>query len=195
MGGICLRNDKNALSDYLRSLYKVEPLTLEEEESLARRIQAGDDMALEKLIKHNLRFVVSIIKNTPAWHHGSMPMEDLLAMGNEALLKAGRRWIPKNNSRFATYAVNFILKDVRRGIDNYGNLIRIPVNVAEEIRRMKYTERVLTQRLGREPKSSELADELEIHEKRVNKLKALLLREPVSLDTYNQEKFQEENDE
>jgi RNA polymerase primary sigma factor len=195
MGDICLRNDKNALSDYLRSLYKVEPLTLEEEESLARRIQAGDDMALEKLIKHNLRFVVSIIKNTPAWHHGSMPMEDLLAMGNEALLKAGRRWIPKNNSRFATYAVNFILKDVRRGIDNYGNLIRIPVNVAEEIRRMKYTERVLTQKLGREPKSSELADELEIHEKRVNKLKALLLREPVSLDTYNQEKFQEENDE
>jgi RNA polymerase primary sigma factor len=195
MGDTCLRNDKNALSDYLRSLYKVEPLTLEEEESLARRIQAGDDMALEKLIKHNLRFVVSIIKNTPAWHHGSMPMEDLLAMGNEALLKAGRRWIPKNNSRFATYAVNFILKDVRRGIDNYGNLIRIPVNVAEEIRKMKYTERVLTQKLGREPKSSELADELEIHEKRVNKLKALLLREPVSLDTYNQEKFQEENDE
>jgi RNA polymerase primary sigma factor len=195
MGDTCLRNDKNALSDYLRSLYKVEPLTLEEEESLARRIQAGDDVALEKLIKHNLRFVVSIIKNTPAWHHGSMPMEDLLAMGNEALLKAGRRWIPKNNSRFATYAVNFILKDVRRGIDNYGNLIRIPVNVAEEIRRMKYTERVLTQKLGREPKSSELADELEIHEKRVNKLKALLLREPVSLDTYNQEKFQEENDE
>jgi RNA polymerase primary sigma factor len=194
MGVTYVRNDKNALSDYLRSLYNVEPLTLEEEESLARRIQAGDEMALEKLITHNLRFVVSVIKNTPAWHHGSMPMEDLLAMGNEALLKAGRRWVPKNNSRFATYAVNFILKDVRRGIDNYGNLIRIPVNVAEEIRRMKYTERVLTQKLGREPRSSELADELEIHEKRVTKLKALLLREPVSLDTYNQEKFQEESD-
>jgi RNA polymerase primary sigma factor len=194
MGVTYVRNDKNALSDYLRSLYNVEPLTLEEEESLARRIQAGDEMALEKLITHNLRFVVSVIKNTPAWHHGTMPMEDLLAMGNEALLKAGRRWVPKNNSRFATYAINFILKDVRRGIDNYGNLIRIPVNVAEEIRRMKYTERVLTQKLGREPRSSELADELEIHEKRVTKLKALLLREPVSLDTYNQEKFQEESD-
>jgi RNA polymerase primary sigma factor len=190
-----LRNDKNALSDYLRSLYNVEPLELAEEEELSRKIQAGDEVALEKLIKHNLRFVVSVIKNTPAWHHGSMPMEDLLAMGNEALLKAGRRWVPKNNSRFATYAINFILKDVRRGIDNYGNLIRIPVNVAEEIRRMKYTERVLTQRLGREPRSSELADELEIHERRVTKLKALLLREPVSLDTYNQEKFQEESDE
>ena len=189
-----MRNDKNALSDYLRSLYNVEPLTLAEEEALARKIQAGDEEALEKLITHTLRFVVSVIKNTPAWHHGTMPMDDLLAMGNEALLKAGRRWVPKNNSRFATYAINFILKDVRRGIDNYGNLIRIPVNVAEEIRKMKYTERVLSQKLGREPRSSELADELEIHEKRVTKLKALLLREPVSLDTYNQEKFQEESD-
>lgn len=190
-----MRNDKNALSDYLRSLYDIEPLTLEEEEALSAKIQSGDDMALEKLITHNLRFVVSVIKNTPAWHHGSMPMEDLLAMGNEALLKAGRRWVPKNNSRFATYAINFILKDVRRGIDNFGNLIRIPVNVSEEIRRMKYTERVLAQKLGREPRSSELADALEIHEKRVTKLKALMLREPVSLDAFNQEKFHEENEE
>jgi RNA polymerase nonessential primary-like sigma factor len=87
------------------------------------------------------------------------------------------------------------MKDVRRGIDNYGNIIRVPVNVAEEIRRMKYTERTLTQKLGREPKVSELADALEVHEKHINKLRALLLREPVSLDTYNQEKFQEEGEE
>lgn len=189
-----MRNDKNALSDYLRSLYNVKPLPLDEEEALSARIQDGDEMALEKLIKHNLRFVVSVIKETPAWHHGSVPMEDLLAMGNEALLKAGRRWIPKNKARFATYAKNFILKDVRRGIDNYGNMIRIPVNVAEEIRRMKYTERILTQKLGREPRTFELADALEIHESRINKLRAYLIREPISLDAYNQEKFQEDND-
>ena len=72
-----MRNDKNALSDYLRSLYNVHPLPLEEEEELSRRIQAGDDLALEKLIKHNLRFVVSVIKDTPAWHHGSVPIESL----------------------------------------------------------------------------------------------------------------------
>lgn len=190
-----MRTDKNALSDYLRSLYDIKPLPLEEEEALSRRIQAGDESALEKLITHNLRFVVSVIKDTPAWHHGSVPMEDLLAMGNEALLKAGRRWVPKNNARFATYAKNFILKDVRRGIDNYGNIIRIPVNVAEEIRRMKYTERILTQKLGREPKTSELADALQVHESRINKLRGYLLREPVSLDAYNQEKFQEDSEE
>lgn len=190
-----MRNDKNALSDYLRSLYNIEPLSLEEEQELAKRIQKGDELALEKLITHNLRFVVNVIKDTPAWHHGSIPMEDLLAMGNESLLKAGRRWIPKNNARFATYAKYFLLKDVRRDIDNYGNMIRIPVWVAETIRKMKYTERTLTQKLGREPKTKELADALEMHENKLNKLKALLLREPVSLDTYNQEKFQEEHDE
>lgn len=190
-----MRNDKNALSDYIRSLYNVKPLPLAEEEALSARIQAGDESALEKLITHNLRFVISVIKETPEWHHGSVPMEDLLAMGNEALLKAGRRWIPKNNARFATYAKNFILKDVRRGIDNYGNMIRIPVNVAEEIRRMKYNERILTQRLGREPKIAELADALQVHESRISKLRGFLLREPVSLDAYNQEKFQEDSDE
>ena len=190
-----MRNDKNALSDYLRSLYDIEPLTLEEEEELSRRIQKGDDLALEKLITHNLRFVVSVIKETPAWHHGSIPMEDLLAMGNESLLKAGKRWVPKNGARFATFAKYFLYRDVRRDIDNYGNMIRIPVGVSESIRKMKYTERTLTQKLGREPRIKELADELEMHEKQVNKLKNLLLREPVSLDTYNQEKFQEESDE
>ena len=190
-----MRADKNALSDYLRSLYNIEPLTLDEEESLSRRIQSGDDLALEKLITHNLRFVVSVIKDTPAWHHSSVPFDDLLAMGNEALLKAGRRWVPKNGARFATYAKNFILKDVRRGIDNYGYMIRVPVNVAEEIRKMKYTERILTQKLGREPRTSELADAMQVHESRINKLRAYLLREPVSLDAYNQEKFQEDSDE
>ena len=190
-----MRNDKNALSDFLRSLYAIPMLTKEEEESLSRRIQAGDDSALDKLIKHNLRFVVSIIKDTAEWHHGSVPMEDLLAMGNEALLKAGKRWVPKNNARFVTYAKNFILKDVRRGIDNYGNIIRIPVNVAEEIRLMKYNERILTQRLGREPKTKELADAMEIHESRITRLRGYILREPVSLDAYNQEKFQEDSDE
>lgn len=190
-----MRNDKNALSDYVRGLYDIEPLPLAEEERLSALIQQGDDLALEKLVKHNLRFVVSVVKDTPAWHHGSVPLEDLLAMGNEALLKAGRRWVPKNNARFATYAKNFILKDVRRGIDNYGNMIRLPVNVAEEIRKMKYVERVLTQRLGREPKTSELADELEVHESKIGKLKSYLIREPISLDAYNQEKFQEDIEE
>ena len=93
------------------------------------------------------------------------------------------------------YSKNFILKDVRRGIDNLGNMIRIPVNLSEEIRRMKYTERVLSQKLGREPKLNELADALEMHEKHITKLRSLLIREPISLDAYNQEKFQEDSDE
>ena len=86
-----MQSERNALSDYLRSLYNIKILEREEEEELSRKIQAGDAMALDKLITHNLRFVVSVIKDTPAWHHGTVPIEDLLAMGNEALLKAGKR--------------------------------------------------------------------------------------------------------
>ena len=186
--------DRNALSDYLRSLYGIKTLSKEEEEALSVRIQQGDDLALEKLVTHNLRFVVSVIKNTPAWSHSPVDMEDLLGFGNESLLLAASRWTPKNNARFATYAKNFIIRGVNRGVANTANIIRLPVNVTEEIRRMKYTERMLTQELGRTPTAKELAGVLGIQAKRINQLRALLIKEPVSLDAYNSEHLKDEQD-
>ena len=173
----------------------MQPLPLEEEEKLAKMIAAGDHAALEKLVRHNLRFVVSVVKETPAWHHGSVPFEDLLAMGNEALLRAARKWVPKNNARFATYAKPFIIKGVRRALDNEWSMIRVPVNIAEEIRRMKYTERALSQELGREASDLEVADRMQVHTSRVTELRTVISREPTSLETFNQEKFQEESEE
>lgn len=187
-----MANDKNSLSDYLRGLYAVKVLPLEEEERLAKMIQAGDAAALDKLVRHNLRFVVSVVKDTPAWHHGSVPFEDLISMGNEALVRAARKWVPKNGARFATYAKPFIMKGVRRAMDNEESLIRIPVNVAEEVRKMQYTERVMTQELRRKPTPAELSDRMRVHESRVSELQNLTAREPVSLEMYNQEKFQED---
>ena len=86
-------------------------------------VQAGDGRALEKLVRHNLRFVVSVVKETPEWHHGNVPFEDLLAIGNEALLKAARKWVPRNGARFATYARPFIVRGVRRALDNEWSMI------------------------------------------------------------------------
>lgn len=186
---------KSSVSSYLGSLHSAQPLPLEEEERLAGMIQAGDSRALEKLVRHNLRFVVSVVKDTPAWHHGSVPFEDLLAIGNEALFKAARKWVPKNGARFATYAKPFIIKGVRRSLDNEWSIIRVPVNVAEEIRRMKYTERIMMQELGREPTDNELTDRLKIHTSRLVDLRSLSQREPASLESFNQEKFQEESEE
>ena len=182
------------LTDYLQSLYGVNILPTEEEHKLASRIASGDQKALDKLIKHNLRFVVYVIRKMTAWKYGKMPLEDLLAMGNEQLTIAAKRWTPTNNARFATYARSFIEKGVRRELDNTANLIRLPVNIMEAVKKMNYNERALSQVLGRKPKISEVATMMGVDEERVRLLQSYLTREPISLEHLNEERFLEEQD-
>ena len=182
------------LTDYLQSLYGIPVLGSEDEYKLADRIAKGDMLALESLIKHNLRFVVYIVRKLTAWNHSSVPQEDLIGMGNEGLFKAAKQWVPTNNAKFATYAKGFILRGIERGQDNYENLIRIPIKVREEIRKMTYTERALTQTLGRVPTINELAIILDKTPKRVNQLKFYLLQEPQSVETINTDKMEEHED-
>lgn len=187
-----MRNRKNALTDYMQSLYKIPTLSVEEEAQLADLIAQGDELALEKLVTHNLRFVVSIIKKMPNWSHSNMPMEDLLSFGNEALLNAAQSWKPMGKIRFASYAKKFIHFDVQRGVANTKNLIRLPVNITEEIRRIKYTERVLTQDLQREPSDKELADKLGVATSRIAYINSIISKEPVSLEIFNSEHLEQE---
>ena len=180
-----MKANRSALSDYLKSLYNIEPLTSEEEAELSEKIHSGDPVALEKLITHNLRFVVSTIKSMPSWQHTNLPMEDLLCHGNEAMFDAAKKWKPKNNARFVTYAKKFIIRGVNRAVANTSNLIRLPVNWVEEIKRMKYIERVMIQKLGRNPSTKELADRMGVPSKHINNIKTMLLKEPISLDAIN----------
>lgn len=180
------------LTDYLQSLYGIPVLTSEEEYVLASKIEQGDEAALEELVKHNLRFVVYTVRKLAAWHHSKTPQEDLIGMANEGLLKAARQWRPTNNAKFATYAKGFILRAVERGLDNTDNLVRIPIKVREEIRKMTYTERALTQTLGRPPSMHELANILNKPIQRIGQLKFYLLQEPTSLDALNLDKLEEE---
>ena len=189
------QHPNDILTDYLQSLYGVDILPTEEEHQLAYRIAEGDQKALDKLIKHNLRFVVYIVRKMTAWKYSRMPLEDLLAMGNEQLTIAARRWTPTNNARFATYARSFIEKGVRRELDNTANLIRLPVNIMEAVKKMNYNERALSQVLGRKPKISEVATMMGVDEDRVRMLQSYLSREPVSLEHLNEERFLEEQDE
>jgi hypothetical protein len=184
------RND--FLTDYLQSLYGIPVLDSAVEYQLAERIAKGDQDALESLVKHNLRFVVYTVRKLTAWNHSRVPQEDLIGMGNEGLLKAARQWSPTNNAKFATYAKGFILRGVERGLDNTENLVRIPIKVREEIRKMTYTERALTQTLGRVPTIHELATLLNKTPKRLNQLKFYLIQEPTSLDALNIDKLEEE---
>ena len=182
-----MKNKRNSLSDYMRSLYGIPTLSIEEERTLAKLIATGDELALEKLVTHNLRFVVKTIKNTPTWHHSGVDMEDLMGFGNEALLLAAKKWKPQEDIRFISYARKVILTEVNRGVANTKNLIRLPVNVTEEIRRTKYTERLLTQKLGREPSTQELAQKLGTTSLRIAQLNGILNKEPISLENFNTE--------
>jgi RNA polymerase primary sigma factor len=187
--------ENDLLSGYLQSLYGIEPLTTEEEHILASRIAEGDDVALDKLITHNLRFVVYVVRKMTAWQHGKVPVEDMIAMGNEALLVAAMRWKPTNNAKFATFAKSFIKKGVRRDLDNTANLIRLPINIMEQIKKLNYNTRVLTQLYGKKPTTIKLAEVMEMPESKIHQLQGYISREPVSLDNINQEKFMEEKEE
>ena len=182
------------LTDYLSYIYRYDVLTMEDEYKLADRIAQGDELALDKLVEHNLSFVVYTVRKMTAWNHSRVPQEDLIGMGNEALLKSARQWKPKNGARFITYAKPFILRGVERGLDNTENLVRVPIKVREEIRKMMYTERALTQTLGREPTVQELSVILNKPAKRIGQLKFFMLQEPTSIETLNLDKLEDEQD-
>ena len=187
-------NDNDSLSSYLQSLYGIEPLTPAQEHELAEKIQKGDDDALNKLITHNLRFVVYLARQTSYWERSKVSPEDIIAIGNQALFTCAKKWKPKNNSKFATYAKPFIERGVRRELDNTSNLIRLPVNILQNIKRMTYTERKLSQVLGREPKNIELAKMLDLPVQKIVELKNYMLREPVSIDQLNNERIIDEQE-
>lgn len=172
----------------------IPQLTLEEEHELAEKIQGGDDDALEKLVKHNMRFVVYLVSKTSAWHHSKVTQEDILAIGNEALFMAGRSWIPTNNARFATYARPFIERGVRRELNNTANIIRLPVNIMQQIKKLSVAEKGLTQVLNRKPKISEIAQVMQVPESKIHQLKGYIKREPISLDSVNHKHLEEGND-
>ena len=182
------------LTDYLQSLHGIPVLTHDEEYALAKEIAAGNEAALSKLVQHNLRFVIFTVRKLAAWNHSRVPQEDIIGLGNEGLLKAAQRWKPTNGAKFATYAKPFILRAVERGLDNTENIVRIPIKVREEIRKMTYTERVLTNTLGRAPTLIELASVLNKPVSRINQLKFYLLQEPSSLDAINTDKLEDEHD-
>ena len=190
-------SDNDIKTDYLQGLMKMDipRLTTKEEHELARRIGLGDDQALEKLVYHNLPFVPHVVTKMTAWQHGRTPLEDIIAIGNEMLLIAARRWKPHKNVPFAGYARPFIERGVRRELDNTSNTIRLPINIMEELKRMNYNERTLSQVLGRKPTVAELATIVGVSATRIHQLKGYISREPISLDNLNNENLQEESEE
>ncbi len=163
---------------YLKEIGKFPLLSREEEISLAKQIEAGDESAKIKLAEGNLRLVVSIAKN----HIGSdMGFLDLIQEGNIGLMKAVERYDYKKGFKFSTYATWWIRQAVTRSIADQGRTIRVPVHMIENINKLFRIQRILLNELGRDPLPEEIAEYMDIDVDKVNDI-IQFAQKPVSLE-------------
>lgn len=151
---------ENNLSMYLQDARNEELLTRDEEIELVKKVQAGDMKARTKLIKSNLRFVISIAKK---YQNSGIPLEDLISEGNVGLIIAADRFDPSKGYHFISYAVWWIKQAIMKSISEKSRLIRLPLNRANELIEIERKEKELFRKLGREPNVDELAEELNIN--------------------------------
>jgi RNA polymerase primary sigma factor len=164
---------------YVRQIGDGPLLTREEERELARRKDAGDEAAKRKLIESNLRLVMSITRH---YTKAGVPLLDLIQEGNLGLIRAVEKFDYRMGYKLSTYATWWIRQAITRALADQGRTIRLPVHVAEQVRRVMRSRRVLAQKLNREPTTEELAHESGFPEKRVNELLDLV-EDTVSLET------------
>src|ERR1700740_1625873 len=144
-----------AFDQYLQDIQKLPLIDdPEEERRLARRAQKGDEKAAERLVTANLRFVISYVKKYQG--HG-LDLSELVAIGNEGLLKAVRKFDPDQGVKFISYAVWWVRQAVLKALAEQTRSVRIPLNQNAHLIKMSRTEMVLAQEFGREPTDKEIA--------------------------------------
>ena len=148
-----------SLDKYLHEIGKVELITAEEEVELARRIKLGDITALERLIKSNLRFVVSVSKQ---YQNQGLSLPDLINEGNLGLIKAAQRFDETRGFKFISYAVWWIRQSILQALAEQARIVRLPLNKIGSINKINKTFAELEQKFEREPSIQELADAMEI---------------------------------
>ncbi len=164
---------------YVRAIGDGRLLTPVEERELARRKDLGDEAAKRKLIESNLRLVMSITRN---YTKSGVPLLDLIQEGNLGLIRAVEKFDYRMGFKLSTYATWWIRQSVTRALADQGRTIRLPVHVAEQVRRVMRARRQLAQKLNRDPSVEEIAKESGFTIERVNELFDLV-EEPVSLET------------
>lgn len=152
---------------YLKEIGRTPLLSAEEEIELAQRIEKGDVEAKNKLIKSNLRLVVSIAKR---YVGRGLTFLDLIQEGNQGLMRAVEKYDWRRGYKFSTYATWWIRQAVTRAIADQARTIRIPVHMVETINRLYRVSRKLTQQLDREPTPKEIAKEMGISEEKVREI-------------------------
>jgi RNA polymerase primary sigma factor len=163
---------------YLREISQVPLLTPAEEIKLAAKIKRGNKRAREQMITANLRLVVKIANDFSTF---GLPLLDLISEGNIGLMKAVERFDPKKGGKLSTYASWWIKQSIKRALANQSKTIRLPVHLVDKIGKIRRVANRMTEELGREPTSEELAEELGLAVAKVSHLKNVGVR-PASLD-------------
>jgi len=175
--------DSNELFNiYLQKMGSIPLLSREDEIEVARRIaEQGNDAEIAKqtLITANLRLVVSIAKQ---YSYRGMPLPDLVQEGNIGLIRACEKFDWTRGFKFSTYASWWIRQSIVRAIESQTRTIRVPIYKLELVNKIHYTQRDLYQKLGRDPTSTEIAEQLQMEVTKVEEI-MLLVKEPMSLDT------------
>ena len=177
-------NEDDILQMYLKDIGKIKLLKGREEVELGKEIKSGSlkdkNIAKRKLIQANLRLVVSIAKKYTG--QGVLFM-DLVQEGSLGLIKAAEKFDYSKNCKFSTYATWWIKQTIMRAIANSAKTIRIPIHMADKIRKYKKVYSQLTLELGKEPTEAEVSERMGLPLKTVNAIKKAILKEPISLET------------
>jgi RNA polymerase primary sigma factor len=170
--------ETQSLDKYLLEISKYDLITAEEEVELAGKIRAGDQNALQKLTKANLRFVISVSKQ---YQNQGLSLSDLINEGNLGLIKAAQRFDEKRGFKFISYAVWWIRQSILQAIAEHARIVRLPLNKIGTINKINKTFSALEQEFERAPSVSEVAENLEVSEKEVKKAQYISGRH-VSMD-------------
>ncbi len=159
--------DSEVLETYLQEISKISLLTEEEEPVLAQKIKSGDQVALEKMVQANLRFVVSVAKQ---YQHQGLHLADLINEGNLGLIKAAERFDETKGFKFISYAVWWIRQSILQALAEQGRLVRLPLNKIGGHNRINKACTAFEQEYEREPTTEELSELLGISETEINNI-------------------------
>jgi RNA polymerase primary sigma factor len=171
--------ESQSLEKYLQEIGKVELIAPEEEVQLAEKIRQGDQRALDRLTKANLRFVVSVAKQ---YQNQGLTLPDLINEGNLGLIKAAQRFDETRGFKFISYAVWWIRQSILQALAEQSRIVRLPLNKVGLTNRISKAYQMLEQEFEREPTSEELADHLEISAEEVSSTLLMGIRH-VSVDS------------
>jgi RNA polymerase primary sigma factor len=157
----------DSLNAYIREIAKFRPLTLEEEKALGRRIQQGDEEAVQRMVEANLRFVVSYAKR---YRGLGLSFLDLIHEGNLGLMEAAKRFDPDRNVKFISYAVWWVRQAIFHALSEHSRVFRLPQKLSGQVSRLQNLRESMSAELRRSPTNAELAEKTELSEVQVETL-------------------------